>query len=766
MATLNLSSNGASISKSYETVVNSALLTGSLASSPTYCQWAVFSVSTPLISAFQQDAGNKESILKVQSTGEGELTDLIDEFSEGKVQFAFAKVTDPNTGLPKNVLIAWCGEGVPERTKGYFTSHLSAVSKFLHGYHVQITARSDADLTAEGIVQKVSDASGAKYTLHSEPSSSPAPPPPASNKPVFTPSRSGGIVSNKAPPVLQRDISGRNSLDDGWGPDAPPITRTQLEKVQPAYKPTKVNINELRSDKSPIVGGSTENATEDRSDIIKGGYRPVGRVDIAAIRRQALEAGEFKDDRPGPVKGVYEPVGKVDIAAIRSKAQKSGDDSSATNDKTNIPANAPITGQTKYPEHPSTSTHSERLTSLPKPKVSNKFGIHSTFAGTKPAVPNDSMPKTKPGSAHVGSASRTFADERGKTPAQLWAEKKARERGEDSSFVSSFPSLESNKENSGDAEWKGSCSGKNWDPVQTVHTEKFSDNNIAHQASHSVSGENLGTETRTPQQNITAIQDTLARGSSVDSPTDGPDTTDAQHAVPSHFSPTGSAEQQTREAHEPEVVERISSQPHNSRPPTPPSPAREASPIRVAMPVGRGAADLTDEEHVSSPNISSNRPRQIAPSETDLQVDPQDTARATDRTTTLAHSQGGGVQALVQYDYEKAEDNEIELREGEYVTDIEMVDKDWWLGSNMRGERGLFPSNYVEVAEHKQQGRPTLYSHESQVDTPDLHAASAAPLPSGLVSNLQPSAMALYDYEAAEDNELSFPEGAEITGIP
>ena len=62
----------------------------------------------------------------------GELADLIDEFSEGKIQFAYVKVVDPNSGLSKNVLIAWCGEGVPERTKGYFTSHLSAVSKFLH----------------------------------------------------------------------------------------------------------------------------------------------------------------------------------------------------------------------------------------------------------------------------------------------------------------------------------------------------------------------------------------------------------------------------------------------------------------------------------------------------------------------------------------------------------------------------------------------------------------------------------------------------------
>jgi hypothetical protein len=41
----------------------------------------------------------------------------------------------------------------------------------------------------------------------------------------------------------------------------------------------------------------------------------------------------------------------------------------------------------------------------------------------------------------------------------------------------------------------------------------------------------------------------------------------------------------------------------------------------------------------------------------------------------------GGKRALIQYDYEKAEDNELELREGEYVTNIEMVDDDWWMGT-------------------------------------------------------------------------------------
>ena len=58
--------------------------------------------------------------------------DLVDEFSDGKAQFAFVKVKDPNTGLPKHVLIGWCGEGVPERTKGYFANYQAATAKLLH----------------------------------------------------------------------------------------------------------------------------------------------------------------------------------------------------------------------------------------------------------------------------------------------------------------------------------------------------------------------------------------------------------------------------------------------------------------------------------------------------------------------------------------------------------------------------------------------------------------------------------------------------------
>jgi hypothetical protein len=368
MSSLNLSINGPSIKSSYAGVINGPPPSSD---SPTYAQWALFSVQAPLANAFQ-DSGSKESILKVQSTGDGELDELLEDFNEGRIQYAFIKVKDPNSGLPKYVLVAWCGGGVPERTKGYFTSHTAAVSKILHGYHVQITARSDSDLEPASIIQKVADASGAKYSAGSS-TSAPAPPP-VKSKPVFTPTNSStGRYVN--PIVAARSKRDDNVDEDGWGADAPPVTRTQIEKVESAYKPTKVNINQLTQQKQEpriITPAKQEDADE---DLVRGGYQPIGKVDIAAIRAQA----QYKaDDRPNTVKGAYEPVGKVDIAAIRAKAQKPA---GAVPPPANEPGESkPLADRAAAFSQPA---QSERLTSLPKPKVANKFGGASTFTGTK-----------------------------------------------------------------------------------------------------------------------------------------------------------------------------------------------------------------------------------------------------------------------------------------------------------------------------------------------------------------------------------------------
>lgn len=59
----------------------------------------------------------------------------------------------------------------------------------------------------------------------------------------------------------------------------------------------------------------------------------------------------------------------------------------------------------------------------------------------------------------------------------------------------------------------------------------------------------------------------------------------------------------------------------------------------------------------------------------------------------------GGIVAIVIYDYEAEEDNEIPLREGEKITEIEEAGEGWWQGCNSSGKFGMFPANYVKLVE-------------------------------------------------------------------
>lgn len=785
MATLNLSQNGPSITASYQKIVNSTP-SGPASSSPTYGIWAVFSVKAPLANAFQADSG-KESVLNVQTTGEGELADLIEEFSDGRIQFAFVKVKDPNTTLPKSVLIAWCGEGVPERTKGYFTSHLNAVAKVLHGYHVQVTARSDRDLTPEVIVQKVADSSGAKYSGGGAAlSPAAAGPPPVASKPIL-PTKSFGAAGGFQPlGSRSRAPAPAGSVDaDGWGDDAPPVTRSQLEKVASAYQPTKVNMPELQNQKQPSQYQPPPRASNGSAAVVgSGGYQPIGKVDIAAIRQQAQESGSLKDDRPTVVKGAYEPVGKVDIAEIRRKAQAAPP-----------PAPAPVASQIPDDDDERPKSLADRsaaltqesrpLTELPKPKVANRFGSAAgTFGGTKAPTPAGFQPKSVAPNAQIGGANKSFADQGGKTPAQQWAEKKARERGTSGAADTQVPgAVPIQSQQSGG--WQSGYGGKKWD-VQIPSRTGGSGISEQHTGQEEPAAEN----TEPPVGGIGSIRDRFAgaapmgaaREPTGEAPAPPPLDTASKPSAGARGVPIPGLPQRAPEADVP-------AQQHQDLPPPPPrpqpddeeeeeeeAPMPQGSPVRIAMPVGRGPepiehADPLPPRPVPTDSIAQAVASQREPSP-EPQVQDQDAARGAAQAAAVSsfgHAEDprdvsgpSGKEAIAQYDYEKDEDNEIALQEGERVTNIEMVDDDWWMGENSRGERGLFPSNYVELVEGGAGGAATSAVPPPPPVEDEVAPPPAPPQPAG---SHGPTATAEYDYEAAEENELSFPDGAKIINI-
>ncbi|XP_076126760.1 drebrin-like b isoform X1 [Alosa pseudoharengus] len=143
---VNLSKNGPALTAAYKEVVDEKSKTN----------WALFTYE-----------GNTNDI-RLAEKGDGGLEELIEELNSGKVMYGFCGVKDPNSGLPKYVLINWTGEGVKDARKGICANHVSSIANFLKGAHVTINARADEDVEPEIIMQKVAKASGANYSFHKE----------------------------------------------------------------------------------------------------------------------------------------------------------------------------------------------------------------------------------------------------------------------------------------------------------------------------------------------------------------------------------------------------------------------------------------------------------------------------------------------------------------------------------------------------------------------------------------------------------------------
>jgi hypothetical protein len=519
---------------------------------------------------------------------------------------------------------------------------------------------------------------------------------------------------------------------------------------------------------SPTFNGSR---TEQSSapEPVRGAYQPIGKVDIAAIRAQAKQSGQAGDDRPSIVKGSYEPVGKVDIAAIRARAQPSGGSAAparvspaATGDSDEPPAGFLADRSAAFSSGP------ERLTSMPKPKVANKFGGGSTFTGTRAPLPGAAAAAP---AAPVGVASRTFADEGGKTPAQIWAEKKARERGQSGSG-DALPSQYSGQspmaaQTSGGGEWKSGYAGKSWASVQTTHTGKSAGSSgVGQQRTGDLPPQQEEQEEEPPSSpagGISSIRDRFSGAAPMGAP-----------APASAFD---------RGAPEPDISNKPnrgipipglpSPPPQPPRSATPPTPEmRDTSPIRIAQPVSRGApVEDAHEEQMSPPPVMPVRSIPHADEDDEPETGP-DPARAAAQTTAVASmgqaavdhapaaTQGGaaGERAKAEYDYEAAEDNEVSLREGEIVSHIEKIDPDWWVVTNEKGESGLVPANYLVPLDDEDEGGAAP-AHVAAAAVAGVHDATPAEEEAGAQATAQ------YDYEAAEDNELSFPENAILHNV-
>ena len=103
----------------------------------------------------------KTARLKFLFSGEGDVSEMASEMSDGKLHFGYLRHEMSETW--KYVVIAWCGEGVPATLKGHFTAHTSDFEAYLRknnfNYSALISARTESDLEESEIVKALNKTS-------------------------------------------------------------------------------------------------------------------------------------------------------------------------------------------------------------------------------------------------------------------------------------------------------------------------------------------------------------------------------------------------------------------------------------------------------------------------------------------------------------------------------------------------------------------------------------------------------------------------------
>lgn len=213
-------------------------------------EWVLFSLAS---------AGNE---IKVQATGSG-LDDLEEEFMDGRIQYAFARVQEPNSDLDKFVQINWCGEGVAERQKGLFNTYSPQLAAFLKASHIVIQARNERDVTPDHIFKRMRESSGSKYTPSSDtPAQAARVPPQAAPKPYV-------------PASFSRPVQNFNKPTPSFTKPAPVIERTPTPPPREPTPPPAPTLAPPAPTPAPQAHQSAKPAEDDRIAAVGTAYEPV-----------------------------------------------------------------------------------------------------------------------------------------------------------------------------------------------------------------------------------------------------------------------------------------------------------------------------------------------------------------------------------------------------------------------------------------------------------------------------------------------------------
>lgn len=619
---------------------------------------------------------DKSGVLDASASGADDLHAFVDEFTDGQVQFGMARVTVPGSDVSKNILLGWCPDNAPAKLRLSFAANFADVARVFSGYHIQITARDTDDLDVDEMLSRVGAAAGARYTFHSsgaatpakktspiKPAVKPTPAKPTPAKPAsFVPKTTGKPVAAAvkppvaAKPPVAKPAAVPSSADDGWGDEKAIEERdfeTQpLEDVPSAYKPTKVNIAELRSQKSDTISSQP-----------KATPKPVAAAEESA-----------------------EPQSLGD----RMKSYQNNDDGRLTS----------------LPKPKVSHSVGSRWT---PPASAPTFGSKPQFGLKPPLVAGTSAKKLPEG------VFQNHANENGLTPAQAWALKRGKYNAEASPAAETNVNDAVAKLSVGDEESEPESEAEPSTSEPQIIKPSFGappKRNVPAVAPTEEEPEKVNI----PQPPNRVIIPLPSRSEPAPEESDEEVLEEEEPApAPAPVLPTRAAAPEPTPAPV-LPTRAAAPEPAPAKKEGATAVAQYDYEKDEDNEIGFEEGDLiveiefVDEEWWSGKNsrtqevgvfpgsyVALNNSEASAADEPG--EEPQAPVEETvEETPASAAPVTAGKTAVAEYDYEKEEDNEIGFAEGDLIVEIEFVDENWWSGKHsVTGEVGVFPGNFVSL---------------------------------------------------------------------
>ncbi|CDO95789.1 unnamed protein product [Kluyveromyces dobzhanskii CBS 2104] len=555
------------------------------------------------------------------------FSEFLQSFEDTKVQYGLARVSPPGSDVHKLILIGWCPDSAPLKTRASFAQNFGVISnQVFKTYHIQVTARDEDDLDESELLMKISNSAGARYSIQQQSQ--------ASKKPVS----SAAKTAKKPSSVPSRAVEEKETKP----------SFSSKRSVSP--EPLK------RSSKKDDDWGEPE-----------------------------LEERDFRDKPLKPNSSSWKPVGKVDLQKVIAE-EKNKDDprlvtTAATYDKKIDPQS--------------------EIAKLKEESKLKRDAEYSKVLGTKGESPVPSS-----GADNGDLLVKGFKNE--KSPAQLWAEKKR--QAAPSAFekkVDKKEKEEEKEEEDEEEEEEGiqdirskfeSLQTKEVPIIKPSQSGKFTP-----QFPRDESSENGSQNKNRFGQPLPGLHD--QKKDEDDGWSDEEEESESEVAeapAPSISSrrnvpppPESDEEEEEDDEKLEEEEEEVPSLPaRRSVPPPPESDDEEevpSLPTRRNVPPPPESDEEEEEEVVDEDESAFAESRQA---EFQRSIPPPAPRR------TQQAKKASGPSAVAEYDYEAGEDNELTFEENARIVNIQFVDDDWWLGElESSGEKGLFPSNYVNLEE-------------------------------------------------------------------